>query len=477
MAVAFGRYQLMRKLARGGMGQVLLALEPAAKRLVVIKRLAPALAGDPAFLQMFLEEAQLIERLRHPRIVRLYEHGRSDAGYYLALEYVQGADLRALQQRCQSQKQPLTFAMTCRIIADAAAGLDAAHKTRDESGGRLDLVHRDVSPQNLLVGLDGAVRVTDFGIAKAVGREQTVTGIVKGKFPYMSPEQANGEPLDRRSDIFSLGIVLWELLTRRRLFKGDTDMQSLQLVRDCQVPPPSRLVPAVPSGLEQVAMRALSKDPDKRFQQAEAMADAVEELTHSDGLRVSRTDLGAHVRRLFPDRAALELGAPGLDLLSSLAELDGEAEPSRSLPAERPSAVEPESPPRRRSHVRYEKEETRAVTQALERIPAVRRPPRKLLAVLVATLALVGGAVAVLLLWPEAETRVAGVTVALTSEPAGAEVLIEGRRLGRTPLEYAVGSNAPPVRAQFRLEGYEPVELPLSAKSAPQLSVRLARRQ
>src|SRR4051812_41458475 len=151
MAVAFGRYQLLRKLALGGMGQVFLASEPEANRLVVIKRLAPALAGDPAFLQMFLEEAELVERLSHPRLVRLYEHGRVGTVYYLALEYISGADLRAIQQRSQAQQQPLSFALTCRIIADAAAGLDAAHKTRDEVGQLLNLVHRDVSPQNLLV--------------------------------------------------------------------------------------------------------------------------------------------------------------------------------------------------------------------------------------------------------------------------------------------------------------------------------------
>ncbi len=488
MAVAFGRYQLLRRLARGGMGQVFLALEPAANRLVVVKRLSPALADDEGFLQMFLEEARLVERLRHPRLVRLYEHGQVEGpagqppSYYLAMEYVAGTDLRALQQRSQSQQQPISFAMTCRIIADAAAGLSVAHKTRDEQGELLNLVHRDVSPQNLLVGFDGAVRVTDFGIAKAAGREATVTGIVKGKYPYMSPEQANGHPVDLRSDIFSLGIVLWELLTRRRLFKGDNDLQSLQLVRDCQVPPPSRLVPAVPSGLEKVAMRALAREPERRFQDASAFAEAVEELAHSEGLRVTRSELGAQVRMLFPERAALVQGAQGLDQLQGPAELDAEPEASRSvLPAERKPTPPPEerkAPPRRRTYLRRRDEEAPQVTQAFQvRTPRRRRQlVRVLVGVAVVALAAVVGVVGAMQLFPDPDNKVAGVTVALVSEPPGAEVLIDGRRLGRTPLEYAVGSNAPPVRAVFRLEGYQSVDVAVSAQNAPRLWVRMVRR-
>jgi hypothetical protein len=238
----------------------------------------------------------------------------------------------------------------------------------------------------------------------------------------------------------------------------------------------------VPAGLEQVAMRALARDPARRFQDAGTLAEAVEDLARSEGLRSSRADLGAHVRKLFPDRAALAIDAPGLDQLSGPAELDAELEASSSLALkgspEAAPAVESARPlpPRRRTYLRKREDETAGVTQALKMSALPRRRAARLLTgALVVGIAGTIGVVAGLSLSPEPGTSVAGVTVAIVSEPPGAEVLIEGRRLGRTPIEYAVGSDAPAVRAQFRLEGYRPVELSLSAKSAPRLWVPLRR--
>ncbi|MGQ0504665.1 MAG: serine/threonine protein kinase [Myxococcaceae bacterium] len=471
MAVAFGSYQLVRRLARSGMGQVFLARDPAKQRLVVIKRLSPELTRTAAFVKMFSTEAKLVQRLDHPRIVHLYEQGEASGHPYLVLEYIAGADLKALLGRAAEMNRPLGFPAICRVVADAAAGLDAAHHATGKDGEPLGLVHRDVSPANLLVGFDGATRITDFGIAKVLDDEGTESGIVKGKYPYMSPEQADFKKLDHRSDVFSLGIVLWELLTRRRLFKGDTDLQSLQLVRDCQVPSPSKLQPAIPAGVEKVAMRALSKEPRKRFSDAGAMAEALEELARSEGLRITRADLGTTVRALFPDRSVLSYDAAGLDELPPELSLDAESAPPAPVVVEPDASLKP-TPPRRYAHVRKPNEGP-GVTEAVD--DNSRRP----LWIALTALALVAIAWVVGSRYRGAShsehPTAAGVTVLLTSEPSGAEVRLDDVRIGRTPLEYAVGSDAPPVSVQFSLEGYVTKQVDVSGKNAPRLKVRLPR--
>ncbi len=241
------------------MGEVFLAR--ADEKRLVLKRILPHLAANQQFLDLFLDEARILARLSHPNVVRILELGDVKGAWYVAMEYVEGKDLRSLPG--------LPAALACRIVADAAAGLDAAHKARDAQGRPLHIVHRDVSPHNVLVSFDGAVKVIDFGVAKAALRVDTAE--VQGKYPYMSPEQVDGETVDARSDQFSLGIVLWELLTGRRLFKGSSDVQTMQRVQACMVP-----LPQAAPGVVDAVMRALKKDPARRFDDMAGFASELE---------------------------------------------------------------------------------------------------------------------------------------------------------------------------------------------------------
>ncbi len=284
MAAPFGRYQLVRRLASGGMGEVFLARRVEAGGLdtqVVLKRVLPHLASQPGFMDRFLEEARLAARLHHPNIVEVLELGEVGGLPYMAMEYVPGADLRLLQQRAAG---PLPPAVALRIAADVAAALEHAHGLADAHGQPLQLVHGDVSPQNVLVGLEGQVKLIDFGVASAVGHAPRSTpDSPQGKYPYMSPEQAQGHALDARSDLFSLGLVLWELLTGARLFHGESDLVSLRRVRACHVPAPSALVPGLPRALDAVTARALAREPGERWQDARALRVALEESAASAG--------------------------------------------------------------------------------------------------------------------------------------------------------------------------------------------------
>src|SRR6266852_2819714 len=259
MQAQFGRYELLKRLAGGGMGEVYLARQRGLagfQKLLVIKTLLPHLCEDEAFIAMFKDEARLCAHLVHPNICQVFEFDEIGGTWFLAMEYLRGEDLRRLERACEQRGTPLPVPLICRIVADAAAGLAFAHSLRDQSGRSYGIVHRDISPQNILVTLDGGVKIIDFGIAKAVGRSQhTRTGALKGKCGYMSPEQADGATVDARADIFALGVVLHELLTGRRLFKAADDVQTLARVRDCRVPPPSQLEPELPAGLDPIVLK------------------------------------------------------------------------------------------------------------------------------------------------------------------------------------------------------------------------------
>ncbi len=281
MHAQFGRYELLERLAGGGMGEVYLARQrgPAGfEKLLVIKTLLPHLCEDDEFIAMFKDEARLSAQLIHPNICQVFEFDEISGTWFIAMEYLRGQDLRRLWRACEQQGRPLPVPLICRILADAAAGLDFAHSLRDASGRPCGIVHRDISPQNILVTLDGGVKIIDFGVAKAAGRAQhTRTGALKGKCSYMSPEQAAGAPLDGRADIFALGVVLHELLTGRRLFKGEDEAQTLARVRECKVAPPSELNPQLPPELDAIVLKALAKDPADRHRTAQDLRLALEE--------------------------------------------------------------------------------------------------------------------------------------------------------------------------------------------------------
>jgi serine/threonine protein kinase len=263
--IEFGRYRLLERIAVGGMAEVWLAVRPEEpRRRLVVKRLLPTLADDPAFVTMFLDEARLGAQLDHPGIVPVHDLGREPTGYFMAMDYVPGADLRDLLARRRQARRFLPVALTCWISVRVAEALDHAHRGIGHDGRPLQVVHRDLSPANVLLGFDGGVRVIDFGVASAafrVHREQTA---LRGKFGYLSPEQVRGLPVDRRADLFSLGVVLHEALAGDRLFRGPSDLAVLERVRSAVVPAPSASNPAVPAALDAVVLRALAREPADR---------------------------------------------------------------------------------------------------------------------------------------------------------------------------------------------------------------------
>ncbi len=299
----FGRYELLRKIAIGGMGAVYLARQKGPvgfQKLLVLKRLLPHLSEDDEFIQMFLDEGRIAAHLNHPNIAQIYDLGDVDGQYFIAMEYVHGEAVGPLGLRAQQRKVVIPLGLKCRIIADAAAGLDAAHNARSPSGRKLALIHRDVSPQNVLVGFNGGVKLIDFGVAKASGKlSQTMVGTIKGKHAYMSPEQARGEPLDSRSDVFGLGTVFYELLTQTRLFKRDTEFATLKAVVAAKIAPPSEVVPDIPKALDVIVFKALARKRDERFSTAGELQLALEEFLMQHKLHSTPAHLAAFMRDLY----------------------------------------------------------------------------------------------------------------------------------------------------------------------------------
>jgi eukaryotic-like serine/threonine-protein kinase len=275
-----GRYTLHGEIASGGMATVhfgRLAGEGGFSRIVAVKCMHPHLAEDPEFRAMFLDEARLAARIRHPNVVSTIDVGSGDEGIFLVMEYVTGESLAALTRAASRRGEPIPPSISIRIMIDALYGLHAAHVATDDAGAPLSIVHRDVSPQNILVATDGHARVLDFGIAKAAGRSHTTRdGQLKGKFRYMAPEQVRDEPVNAQTDVYAASVVLWELLTGEPLFRGSNDAAVLARVLEGVVAPPSKLAPALPADLDAIVLRGLARDPRERFASAEQMAEALE---------------------------------------------------------------------------------------------------------------------------------------------------------------------------------------------------------
>lgn len=275
------RYELIGELASGGMATVYLARLAGVggfQRFVAIKRLHPHLASEEEFIEMFLDEARLAAGIHHPHVVPILEVGQNDSGYYLVMEYIEGDTLARIVARALSGGQSVPRSILLRIMLDTLAGLHAAHELTDAHGQSVNLIHRDCSPQNVLVGIDGCSRITDFGVARASSRIATTRADrVKGKLAYMSPEQAQGEgDIDRRSDLFAMGVILWEVLAGRRLFKADTEAKTMRRIMVEPIPRLSTLVRDLHPALDEACARALDRDPDRRYQTAAEMADGLE---------------------------------------------------------------------------------------------------------------------------------------------------------------------------------------------------------
>jgi serine/threonine-protein kinase len=310
-SLTLGKYQLLAVLGRGGMAEVFLALSRGQlgfDKLVVVKRLREGLADEESFREMFLDEARLAARLSHPNVVHTYEVGEHEGTYFIAMEYLEGQPLNKVMSESLKRGTPLEPVVSARMISDALAGLHHAHTLADFDGRPLGIVHRDISPHNLFVTYEGVTKVVDFGIAKAaLSSNETEVGVVKGKAAYMSPEQATGTALDARSDVFAMGIVLWELLTQQRLMTGDSAASTIHRLLTAPIPPASSLRRDVTPTLDAIVERALQKDPARRFQSALAMREAIEAYIASTG-RTPRTDeIGNRLADMFVEvRAAIK---------------------------------------------------------------------------------------------------------------------------------------------------------------------------
>ena len=273
------------------------------ERYVVIKRIKAEQSKNAAFVKMFLDEARLAASLHHQHIVQVHDIGQDDGEYFFAMEYIHGEDLRGLLMKVSGKKQLIPLEHVITIMLASTAALHYAHEHRAPDRTPLNLVHRDVSPSNILVGYDGSIKVVDFGIAKAALRtDQTKSGVLKGKVAYMSPEQCRGKQLDRRSDIHALGIVLYELLTARRLFKGDSDFMTMSAIVASRIPRPSQRRPDVHPELEEIVLKALSKVPEDRYQTADEMRRALEQFAANANLRTSTSGLSDYMLKMFGHR-------------------------------------------------------------------------------------------------------------------------------------------------------------------------------
>lgn len=330
-----GKYDLVARIAKGGMAEIYLARQRGMvgfSRLVVVKRILPHLAEETEFVSMFMEEARLAALINHQNVVQIFDVGQHEGSYFIAMEFIDGPSLGVISRTARRNRSPLPYPIAAEIVAQACDGLHAAHQLQDEGGATMELVHRDVSPHNLMIARSGAVKLLDFGIAKAQDSSvHTHTGKIKGKYPYMSPEQCRGDPLDRRTDIFSLGIVFHELVVGVRLFKRSTDLMVLKAITEEPVPNPSELQPGIPSAIGAVIMRSLARDPADRYGTAEEMRRAVrralQRLEVKGTAKMLAAYLDANFAQLLETRAAalqqvlsLEVGASAPPLVRGLDE-------------------------------------------------------------------------------------------------------------------------------------------------------------
>jgi serine/threonine-protein kinase len=447
----FGKYQLFKRIAVGGMAEIFLAKLLGVKgfeKLVVVKRILPNLVGQPEFVAMFLDEARLAASLNHPNIVQVYDLGETNGSYFIAMEFVAGHDLLSVMRRGLSERAPLPFALAARIVAGACEGLHYAHTKKDLRGNPLRIVHRDISPGNLLISYDGTVKVTDFGVAKAETQStKTEAGQVKGKFAYMSPEQVRGDPVDARSDVFSLGVVLHETLTGRRLFKKENELAIIGDILMGEVKAPSELRPEVPRALDVICLKALSKDLRKRHQSARELALDLEKYLATLADSPTAVQLGEFMTRTFAadfevyQRALSELPVARPE---DLATLFKDPTNSSKAPTSQPSFSSPD--PDATSAIRMPK----------------RRPWLKALAA-VALLCVVGAGVAVALRSPPPPAAVSGGLV-VESEPSGASISLDGKPTGEL---------TPHTFQGLTLDANHTVRLEVPGREAKETTVRL----
>ena len=332
----YGKYVLLDRLAIGGMAEIFLARQMGLEgfeKPVVLKRIRPHLSDKKSFVKMFLNEAKLAAQLNHHNVVQILDLGKVGDSYFIAMEYLFGRDMRRVVPKAELQGISFPIVYACKIASQVLEGLFYAHQKTDAHGQPLGIVHRDVTPENIFVTFDGGVKILDFGIAKAANIvESTRAGEIKGKLSYMSPEQCAGRPLDHRSDIFSLGVVLYEWVTGFKLFTGESDIAVLKSITDGKIYRPSYFKADVPEAVEQILMRALEKNPDDRYQSAWEMQFELDRFLANNEFTPSNNHLATFVKQLFADEIEAEskrlLGSGvGLSALGGgrFSELDVEA--------------------------------------------------------------------------------------------------------------------------------------------------------
>ena len=280
---SLGPYRLLDRVAVGGMAEVFKAKRSGVEgfeKIVALKRILPHLSENKEFLTMFVDEAKMVAGLTHPNIVQIFDLGKIDTSYYIAMEYVHGHDLRSIVKRTRNKGLRMPLDLSLRVISQVCSALEYAHRKKDERGQPMEIVHRDVSPQNILIAFEGNVKLADFGIAKAATKaSKTERGALRGKLLYMSPEQAWGRTIDHRSDVFSLGLVLYEMVSEHKPFAGaDSEATILELVRKCVITPPRQVNSRVPEALDRVIMKALARNPEERYQDAGQMQRGIEKI-------------------------------------------------------------------------------------------------------------------------------------------------------------------------------------------------------
>lgn len=482
----FGDYVILKQLASGGMAQVYLARKTGQlgfSRPVAMKVILPQFSANKEFVKMFLDEARLAVCLNHNHIAQILDLGEVGGQYFIAMEFAHGMDLQQISRKTRKLGRLLPLPYAAKIVSQVAEGLYYAHTKVDDRGQALNIVHRDVSPHNILLTFEGQAKLIDFGIAKAtVTFKEEERGVLKGKFSYMSPEQIRGLPLDSRSDIFALGIVLWEVCTGASLYRESSELLTMEAILRKPVPKPRELRGDMPPDLEAIILKALAKRAVDRFQTAYEMHQAIEGYLNRSGWNVGTPHLAEFMKKLFPEefreiqdlldreREAAEAGAKadaGFTPWEPYAEAGEEPRPVLLPAAEPPprSTLEVEAAPR----------------------PVPRPPERRSRALAVwvtlVMLLLLGGLGALWYLHREEVSAVgadAGPTperargaLHLESEPPGAEVFINGKSAGRTPLDVADLPFDEDLTVRLELAGYEPFLAPVRlAPGRPQQTVK-----
>ncbi|MEZ4269878.1 MAG: serine/threonine-protein kinase [Myxococcota bacterium] len=311
MGEHFGNYEILKRIAVGGMAEVYLAKHTGLggfERLVCIKRILPHLGQQEDFISMFQDEARIAANFIHPNIAQIYDIGHVDGAYYIAMEYVRGEDLRRVYNAEVARGRAMPLEQAAQIVMYAAAGLDYAHRQTTIDGRPLGIVHRDISPQNIIITYDGHAKIVDFGVAKAAIKvSETRSGVLKGKYSYMSPEQASGDPIDGRTDIFAMGITLYEVTTGTRLFKRENELETLHAVIEGEVKAPSEVIPNYDPELEKIVLKALTYDPDERYATAGELERELERFLLDKNHPTSPSSLGTYMQDLFAEKLADEL--------------------------------------------------------------------------------------------------------------------------------------------------------------------------